>query len=93
MSLELFQVMAMSTEGPPAWLLLAGPAGAGGTWYALWRYYRNADKKHEFERDTLISARPVAGSDTRVDHIGRTRQARIDNGNESDYRERVRRIG
>lgn len=92
MSLELIQVVAMSSD-PPVWLLLAGPAGAGGTWYVLWQYYRNADKKHEFERDTLINAKPVVGSDTRVDHIGRTRKSKIDDGNDSDYRERVHRLG
>ncbi len=44
--------------------LRLGPAGAAGLYWALYRYYRNTDKSHAFERETSgRSAKPVTGSD------------------------------
>lgn len=74
------------------WLLLAGPAGAVGLYWSLYRYYRNTDKSHAFERETTIKAKPVTGSDRKVDEIRGTRQTRIDGENTNAYRERVQRI-
>ena len=51
----------MASDGRPAWILAAGPAGGAATYWALYRYYRNTDKSHAYERDTLIAAKPVAG--------------------------------
>ncbi len=75
------------------WLLLAGPAGATALYWGLYRYYRNTDKSHAYERDTLIAAQPVSGSQEKVDHISRTRDSDIDGDNSSNHRERVRRMG
>lgn len=86
-------VRAASGDGsPPYWLLAAGPAGAVGTWWAIWRYYRNTDKSHQFERDTIIESQPVQGDEDKVDHISRTRDKDIDGDNSSKHRERVRRV-
>jgi hypothetical protein len=87
-------VVAMATSGDsaPVWLLAAGPAGAAATYWALYRYYRNTDKSHAFERDTLITAQPVEGSEEKVDHISRTRDSDIDGDNSSDFRARVQRL-
>ena len=52
-------VMATSGDDAPLWLLAAGPAGAVATYWALYRYYRNTDKSHAYERDTIIAAQPV----------------------------------
>ena len=38
------------------WLLAIGPAGATALYWALYRYYRNTDKSHAFERETSIEA-------------------------------------
>ncbi|GAB2984499.1 hypothetical protein [Nocardioides montaniterrae] len=73
-------------------LLAAGPAGAAGTYWSIYRYYRNTDKTHEFERDTLIDAQPVQGGEEKVDHISRTTDSDIDGGNDDKYRQRVQRI-
>jgi hypothetical protein len=83
----------MSDDGG-LWLLAAGPAGAGALYWALYRYYRNTDKSHGFERETKVEAQPVTGSesDTKVDTIEGTQQTRIDGDNVSAYRKRVQRI-
>ena len=85
-------VLATSGDSGPFWLLAAGPAGAGATYWALYRYYRNTDKSHAFERDTLIKAQPVQGSEQTVDHISRTRDSDIDGDNSADHRSRVQRL-
>ncbi len=85
-------VMAASGDSAPLWLLAAGPAGAAATYWSLYRYYRNTDKSHAFERDTLIEAQPVQGGKERVDHISKTRDSDIDGDNSSDHRARVQRL-
>ena len=81
----------MSDDGG-LWLLLLGPAGATGLYWGLYRYYRNTDKSHAFERETIIRAKPVAGSDGKVDEVKGTRETRIRGDNVDDYRKRVQRI-
>jgi hypothetical protein len=83
----------MSDDGG-LWLLAAGPAGAGALYWALYRYYRNTDKSHSFERETKVEAQPVTGgeSDTKVDENNGTQQTRIDGDNVGAYRKRVQRI-
>ena len=87
----LVTVLATGDSGP-LWILAAGPAGALGTYWAIYRYYRNTDKSHAYERDTLIDAKPVQGGDHKVDHISKTRKSGIDGDNVSDFRERVQRM-
>ena len=86
------QVAVMAGDNAPVWILAAGPAGAIGTYWAIYRYYRNTDKSHAYERDTLIDAQPVQGSEEKVDHISRTRDSDIDGDNSAQHRERVQRI-
>ena len=80
-------------EGNDLWLLLfAGPAGAVGLYWGLYRYYRNTDKSHAFERETTVLAQPVTGSDQKVDEIKGTQKTRIDGDNVQDFRKRVTRL-
>lgn len=74
------------------WLLLLGPAGATGLYWMLYRYYRNTDKSHAFERETKIDAQPVTGSDRKVDEVTGTQETRIRGDNLGAYRQRVERI-
>ena len=74
------------------WLLLLGPAGAAGMYWALYRYYRNTDKSHAFENETAVEAQPVTGSDQQVGEIKGTQKSRIEGDNLHDYRRRVNRI-
>jgi hypothetical protein len=74
------------------WLLAAGPAGAVGTYWLIYRYYRNTDKSHQYERDTIIEAQPVGGGEEKIHHISKTRDSDIDGDNKNDHRRRVERI-
>lgn len=81
----------MSDDGG-LWLLAAGPAGATALYWALYRYYRNTDKSHAFERETKVEAQPVTGSDAKVGEIKGTRESRIKGENGRAYRTRVQRV-
>ena len=74
------------------WLLLSGPAGAAALYWTLYRYYRNTDKSHAFERETIVEASPVTGSDEKVGEVKGTRDKRIKGDNVAAYRQRVQRI-
>lgn len=74
------------------WLLALGPAGAAGLYWAIYRYYRNTDKSHAFERETTVDAEPVTGSENKVSEVKGTRKTRIAGDNVLTYRERVKRI-
>ncbi len=81
----------MSEDGSLA-LLLLGPAGAVGLYWALYRYYRNTDKSHAFERESKVDAKPVTGSDEKVGTNNGTQERRIDGDNVREYRQRVARV-
>jgi len=82
----------MSDDNGILLLLLMGPAGAVGLYWGLYRYYRNTDKSHAFERETAVEAKPVTGSDRKAGEIKRTRASRIPGDNVGDYRKRVKRV-
>ena len=88
----MIDIVVMAGDSAPVWILAAGPAGAAATYWALYRYYRNTDKSHAYERDTIIDAQPVQGDQEKVDHISRTRDSDIDGDNSSNHRQRVQRI-
>lgn len=86
-------VMATSGDSGPLWLLAAGPAGAAATYWSIYRYYRNTDKSHAYERDTLIKAKPVQGDEDKINHIRKTQKSGIDRNNRDNHRSRVKRSG
>ena len=73
-------------------LLALGPAGAVGLYWALYRYYRNTDKSHAFERETQVDAKAVTGSDLKIGTNNGTRESRISGDNVREYRRRVERV-
>lgn len=81
----------MSEDGG-LWLLALGPAGAAGLYWAIYRYYRNTDKSHAFERETAVDAKPVTGSESKVGEVKGTQATRIGGDNVKAYRQRVKRI-
>lgn len=81
----------MSDDGG-LWLLMLGPTGGAGLYWMLYRYYRNTDKSHAFERETIVEAKPVTGSDQKVGENRGTRETRISGDNVNQYRKRVQRI-
>ncbi|MFT4243160.1 MAG: hypothetical protein QM569_12835 [Acidovorax sp.] len=74
--------------------LALGPASAVGLYWMLYRYYRNTDKSHAFERETAIEAQPVTGADAdrKVDEVRGTQATQIPGNNVGDYRRRVQRF-
>jgi hypothetical protein len=83
----------MSDDGS-LFLLALGPAGGTALYWALYRYYRNTDKSHAFERETAVVAKPVTGTDAdrKVDEVKGTRETRIKGDNVGEYRKRVERV-
>ncbi len=73
-------------------LLALGPAGAGALYWAIYRYYRNTDKSHAFERETKVEAKPVTGTDAKIGDVKGVRNKRIPGDNVRAYRERVKRV-
>lgn len=73
-------------------LLLLGPAGAIGLYWALYRYYRNTDKSQAFERETKVVAKPITGADSKIGTNNGTQEKRIKGDNVSEYRQRVQRM-
>lgn len=88
----MIAALLAAESNAPGWLLLAGPAGGGGLYFGLWRYYRNTHQSHAFERDTRIAAQAVTGTDAKIDEITGTKQSKIDNGNHTNHRQRVQRV-
>lgn len=82
----------MSDDGGSLAILLLGPAGGTALYWALYRYYRNTDKSHAFERETKVEAKPVTGSEHKVGVNNGTRDTRIPGDNLRDYRKRVERL-
>ncbi len=80
------------SEDSGLWLLAAGPAGAAALYWALYRYYRNTDKSHAFERETEVEAKPVTGADTKIDEIRGTQQRRSNGENGGADRQRLNRV-
>ena len=74
------------------WLLAAGPLGATALYWGLYRFYRNTDKSHAYERETTVEAAPVTGSDNKIGTVKGTQATRIRGDNLRDYRARVRRV-
>jgi len=81
----------MSDDGG-VWLLALGPAGAAALYWAIYRHYRNTDKSHAFERETLVDAKPVTGSEYKVDEVKGTQAKRVPGDNVGAYRARVKRV-
>lgn len=83
----------MSDDGG-LFMLLLGPAGGAGFYWAMYRYYRNTDKSHDFEHETAVNAQPITGmeDDHKVDEITGTQNKRIEGDNVHEYRRRVKRV-
>lgn len=97
MNLMLLQaaetVVHASSEGGPMWLLALGPAGAAGVYWALYAYYRNTDKSHAYERETVIDAHPPLAHDDKFDTVRGTSRSSVQGENHTNHRSRVRRLG
>lgn len=83
----------MSSDGGGIVALLAlGPASATALYWTLYRYYRNTDKSHAFERETAVTTTPITGDDRKVDTVTGTEQRRITGDNVHEHRQRVKKM-
>ena len=91
---HLSAVVAASSqdEDGGGWLLLAGPAAGVALYTALFRYYRNTEKSHHFERETIIDSQPVTGGEAKIDEVRGTKRTAIPGNNKSSHRQRVQRV-
>ena len=85
-------ILGSSDSGGIAWLLAIGPAGGAGLYWMLFRYYRNTDKSHGYERETRVTAEPVSGEDVKIGENNGTQESEIDGRNEREFRRRVQRV-
>jgi hypothetical protein len=81
----------MSDDGT-LWLLAIGPAGGTALYWSLYRYYRNTDKSHDFEHESIVRGSVVTREDVKIDEVKGTSRTRIEGDNVHDYRKRVHRI-
>lgn len=95
-NLGLANLVQMATsyddDSGSGWLLLAGPIAGVLVYGALYRFYRNTDKSHSYEQETLVEAQPVTGGDQKIEEVRGTTKRAIPGNNVSDYRGRVQRV-
>ena len=73
--------------------LLAGPVGGAAFYAYVYRHYRNQDKTHRFEQETIVERKAdILGDDRKVGENKGTRERRIQGDNISNHRQRVRPI-
>lgn len=93
---ELLQALPMlvgdEESGGEAWLLLSGPLAGGALYGALYRFYRNTDKSHRFEKETAIESQPVAGGENKIEELRGIKRGSIQGNNVRNYRQRVQRV-
>lgn len=75
-----------------SWVLLAGPIVGALVYWLIFRFYRNTDKSHNYEHETLIESQQPTGNDVKIRTIRKTRQASTSQANGSKHRQRVRRL-
>ncbi|HEX4854834.1 hypothetical protein [Arenimonas sp.] len=63
-----------------AWLLALGAFGAASLYWTIYRYCRNTDKSHAFERKNAVDAKPVPGSNGKVSAVTGRRESRTSGG-------------
>lgn len=90
--LPAISIPADSDSDSIPWLLAAGPAAGIAVYWWLFRFYRNTDKSHQFERETNIQGQPVGGDDQKVNEIRGTRERTVRGNNVQDFRQRVTRM-
>lgn len=91
--IDLVNVLASTDDDSGSgWLLIAGPVAGIAVYGWLYRYYRNTDKSHQYERETIIESQPVTGADAKVDEVRGTQRTSVPGNNVNDYRARVQRV-
>ena len=88
-------ILAGSGDSAVAGLLfpfVAGPAVFALVYGGIYRYYRNTDKRHYFERETEVAVGNLRTSDRRRGSNNRQRNRTMSGANQDDHLQRVNRI-
>ena len=75
-----------------AFPFLAGPAVFAAVYGGIYRYYRNTDKRHHFEKETEVAVGNLKQGDRKVGINNRQKSRTMSGVNSTDHLERVRRI-
>ena len=75
-----------------AFPFLLGPAVFLGTYIGIYRYYRNTDKRHHFEKETEVAVGNLQQDDRKVRSKTRLKNRHMSDSNVTDHLKRVRRI-
>lgn len=79
----------LDSIGPLLWLL--GPAAGIGFYVLTFLRYRNANKRHAYERETASDVHNLRTHDAVVNRVRGTRSSRISGANHSNPRARLGR--
>lgn len=71
---------------------LAGPAVFAAVYGLIYRYYRNTDKRHRFEKETEVKVGNLQSGDRKVGSNNRQKSRTMSGHNSTDHLRRVRRI-
>ena len=75
-----------------AFPFIAGPAVFAAVYGGIYRYYRNTDKRHHFEKETEVAVGNLQRRDQKVGSNNRQRSRTMGGDNSTDPLERVHRI-
>ncbi|GAA1487780.1 hypothetical protein [Brachybacterium sacelli] len=75
-----------------AFPFIAGPAVFAAVYGGIYRYYRNTDKRHRFERETDVAVGNLRSQDRKVGSNNRQKSRTMSGDNSTDHLQRVRRI-
>jgi hypothetical protein len=75
-----------------AFPFIAGPAVFAAVYGGIYRYYRNTDKRHHFEKETEVAVGNLQQRDGKVGSNNRQKSRTMSGDNSTDHLQRVRRI-
>lgn len=75
-----------------AFPFIAGPAVFAAVYGGIYRYYRNTDKRHVFEKETEVRVGNLRTGDRRRGSNNRQKSRSMSGANQDDHLQRVRRI-
>ena len=71
---------------------LMGPVVFAAVYGGIYRYYRNTDKRHHFEKDTEVAVGNLDTQDLKIGTNNRQSSRAMGGRNSTDHLQRVRRI-
>lgn len=87
-------ILADSGDGAMglAFPFLSGPAVFAAVYIGIYRYYRNTDKRHHFEKETEVAVGNLTRDDRKRGTNNRQRSRTMSDANQDEHLDRVRRL-